>query len=462
VGLISRISWSSLLLAVGVSGCLTQDDGRSQSTLPRVPAISPDGAPVPLVWIKEPGIRLDLDPSDPAGTVGLHAPYVHRFPDGTLRMYYDTFGSDPREMRSAASVDGITWTREPGVRLSADDVGDGFGHAHIVAFSGLFRMYYETLNDVESAVSTDGLHWELEPGPRIDAGRDPVVVPKEIGYRMYFRTPGNVHTLQSATSIDGLTWIRDSGIRIANAREFTAFRLPDGVVVIYYADGTPGFTKILSARSTDGLTFATDPGARLLPGNHPDSDPLESGSILTTSLLEFPGGIFRMYYQGAPTPMINEDARVFSAVALLPAIPVRVDIRPGACPNRFNPRSHGVIPAAVLGASEFDARAVDLSSVALEGVPLQHARIVDSSRPGEAGGDCPCELPGPDGFDDLIGTFDAARLADALGSVIPGEVRELTLSGNLQDGTAFRGTDCVVIVGDLDDDPESDTASPDG
>lgn len=312
---IARV-WTAFLVVAGVSACLTGDEDQTRPTSQRAPEISPDEEPALLVWVKEPGIRLDLDASDPPGTVGLHTPYVYRFPDGTYRMYYDTFGAEPREMRSAASVDGTTWTREPGVRLSAEDVGsDSFGHAHIVDFSGLYRMYYETLSDIESATSKDGLNWTVEPGPRLFGGRDPFVVQTASGYRMYFRTPGAVHTLESATSVDGLVWKRDPGIRIVNAREFAAIRLSDDTVVIYYAVGTPRFTEIRSARSSDGLAFVADPGARLRPGDHPDSDPLESGRILTTSILEFPGHLLRMYYQGTPATMINEDARVFSAVA---------------------------------------------------------------------------------------------------------------------------------------------------
>ena len=69
-------------------------------------------------WVKEPGIRLNLDGADPTGTVGFHTPYVFRFPDGTLRMYYDIVPFSSAQIRSATSTDGLVWTKETGVRLS--------------------------------------------------------------------------------------------------------------------------------------------------------------------------------------------------------------------------------------------------------------------------------------------------------------------------------------------------------
>ena len=268
-------------------------------------------------WAKESGIRLDLGPEDPPGTVGLHTPFVYRFPDGTLRMYYDPFRT--LEMRSAVSTDGINWTKEPGTRLQ------GVFHPHVVeAGNGVYRMYFESHGDIlptgiGSATSTDGLNWTLEPGVRV-SGVDPIVV--EIGegsLRMYFRQGVPDKNIRSAISSDGLSWTVEPGVRIPDAQEFAAVRLPDGVVIIYYAKGTPDFQQILSARTSDGLNFIPDPGARLLPGNHPDSNPLDAGGILTTSIIEFPGGIARMYYQGSSTSDINNPSRVFSAVANLEA-----------------------------------------------------------------------------------------------------------------------------------------------
>ena len=42
-----------------------------------------------------------------------------------------------------------------------------------------------------------------------------------------------------------------------------------------------------------------------------------------------------------------------------------LDIKPGSCPNPLNPRSHGVLPVALLGTEDFDVTDVDVSSLTI-------------------------------------------------------------------------------------------------
>ena len=287
-----------LLLAIG-AGLLLGSAPASASHL--------DLSVIPSdTWIKESGVRLDFSPEDPPGNISFHTPYVFRFPGGALRMYYDI--TDIEEIRSAISSDGLTWAKEPGARLT------GGAHSHVIQSGSLYRLYFETPSpgeSIRSATSTDGLTWAIEPGLRLgDGARDPVVVELSSGgYRMYFRSDLDI---RSATSPDGLSWTVEAGVRIPNAREFAAVRLPGGSIVVYYGQADPAFASIRSARSVDGLAFALDPGERLVPGP-PGS--LDAGGVLTTSILQFADGTVRMYYQGAPRADINNEARVFSAVA---------------------------------------------------------------------------------------------------------------------------------------------------
>lgn len=255
------------------------------------------------VWIREPGIRLDLGPED-----AFHTPYVFRFPNGTLRMYYDVLSL--AETRSAVSSDGLTWTKEPGVRIR------DAGHPHMLALpDGTYRMYFEgfpTSPSIVIARSSDGFVWTREAMPLFPDpnARDPVVFELADGtYRMYFRS---VLDLRSARSSDGLAWSIEAGVRVPQAREFAGVRTPDGTIILYYGQASPPFAAIWSARSSDGLMFSTDPGPRLEPG---PPGALDGGRLLTTSILEFPDGTIRMYYQASPGPEINTQARVFSAVA---------------------------------------------------------------------------------------------------------------------------------------------------
>jgi hypothetical protein len=63
------------------------------------------------------------------------------------------------------------------------------------------------------------------------------------------------------------------------------------------------------------------------------------------------------------------------------------------------------------------------------------------------GEDCACTTEGPDGIDDLTMKFRTEEVVAVLGALAPGEIRELTITGQLLDGTPFEGTDCIIVVG---------------
>jgi hypothetical protein len=139
---------------------------------------------------------------------------------------------------------------------------------------------------------------------------------------------------------------------------------------------------------------------------------------------------------------------------------VDIDIKPGSCPNSYNPNSRGVLPVAVVGTDGFDVSQIDLASVTIsradgvggsiepqEGPPGSHSVIEDVATPfsGEA---CGChELEG-DGIDDLSLKFKTVDLVAALElDLLPGgDMPELVVSGTLVDGGQFEGSECVRLV----------------
>jgi hypothetical protein len=151
-----------------------------------------------------------------------------------------------------------------------------------------------------------------------------------------------------------------------------------------------------------------------------------------------------------------------------------LDIRPGACPNPFNPKSNGVLTAAVLGTPDFDVSDIDVSTISMEGAASIRAKIKDVSAFVVSGDECGCPGNTPDGLDDMVLTF---RMQEVVAGLQPGSGYELTkksdqsilagsrrplghgnrltlaVSGSLTNGTTFEVGDCVTVVGHQHDAP---------
>ncbi len=123
------------------------------------------------------------------------------------------------------------------------------------------------------------------------------------------------------------------------------------------------------------------------------------------------------------------------------------DIKPGSCPNPLNTKirnGHAVLPVAILGTADFDVTDIDVSTLLLQGVPPIRSSLEDVSRPFD-GEECGCTSAGPDGYVDLTLKFDYTSINETLGAVDNGDLVELTITGELEDGTPIEGDDCVLI-----------------
>ena len=166
-------------------------------------------------------------------------------------------------------------------------------------------------------------------------------------------------------------------------------------------------------------------------------------------------------------------------------ITVDIDIKPGSCPNPFNPKSKGSVPVAIVGTDSFNVTDVNVASLMLEGVPIVEDNILyaDVTQPhvsdpqAEECEDCfdaddpanfNCDLidatdpenpvPGTDGvmdaycgdgYDDLVVKFDTQALADAIaamGGADRNDCVELTLTGETLAGTPIEGSDSVRVI----------------
>jgi len=129
-----------------------------------------------------------------------------------------------------------------------------------------------------------------------------------------------------------------------------------------------------------------------------------------------------------------------------------LDIHPQSCPNPLNGSSKGVMPAALLGAEDFDVNDIDVSTLLLEGVAPIRWSIENVATPVLNGDACECTTEGPDGFSDLTLKFKTQEIVQAIGPAQVGDYIVLTITGSLLDGTPFEASDCVLIVGRGDKD----------
>ncbi len=154
----------------------------------------------------------------------------------------------------------------------------------------------------------------------------------------------------------------------------------------------------------------------------------------------------KVYVLGGQTAYPTQSTTLVQEGTLGPLmVDVAVDIKPGSCPNPLNVRSKGVLPVGVLGTAEFDVTAIDLASIRLAGVAPIRSGFEDVATPAD-GDECECTTAGPDGYIDLSLKFNIEDIVSAIGEVADGEVLELTLTGELLDGTAIEGSDCIVII----------------
>jgi len=129
---------------------------------------------------------------------------------------------------------------------------------------------------------------------------------------------------------------------------------------------------------------------------------------------------------------------------------IALDIKPGSCPNPFNPKSNGVLPVAILGSNSFDVASINLTSLRLQNITPLRNSLEDVAKyftPPLNNNECPEQ--GNDGIIDLTLKFDSKMIASVLGNYTVGESKLLKLTGKLQDGMEIRGQDYIKIVNNL-------------
>jgi hypothetical protein len=200
-------------------------------------------------------------------------PWLIQVPGG-YRMYYQGAASpcttepllptDPQatlRVFSAFSRDGLSFEREPGIRIDAGESAPlaSAGHGRVQQLDdGRYRMFFtaryhgETTPTILGASSLDGLNWTLDPQPLLRNASSPTFIQIESTLYLYavYQTD-NVIRLESA---DGVTfrptqWVEfydEQGSRLIEVRAPEILETLDGVVYLYAstrgADGIAVFT----------------------------------------------------------------------------------------------------------------------------------------------------------------------------------------------------------------------------
>ena len=224
-------------------------------------------------WRKEAGAR--VQGSRPLDQLKVQAPCVVRVPDGGYRLFYTAIGPG----KPCANCQGY----------------------------------------ILSAYSSDGLQFELEPGIRIGPEPEvphmalrvlaPSVARTDDGrWRMYFEAHGTADrpsVICSAISNDLLSWTREEGIRVQGFDRVGGPRyvsLPDGRGRLYcfasvkdHSGGDSGRLQgVVSATTSDGLSFSIDDGYRLSGRQTEyDSAGITAAQVLPPSSAD---GNWKMFY----------------------------------------------------------------------------------------------------------------------------------------------------------------------
>ncbi|MAE59794.1 MAG: hypothetical protein CMJ49_00400 [Planctomycetaceae bacterium] len=285
------------------------DLSKSMAASPALHEVATDPG---VLWVKDGAAAIDVPPDeavDPSpegvwgadavrtGVYGSVSPRVIAQTGGGYRMYYtqimpragyplgaNDYDNATTRILSAVSADGLKWTPEAGVRLSAEQ--GGAGEFRVVSCevaplpeasrgSGRLRMYYEccrgsqeTVNSIRSAVSDDGgVTWEAEAGIRFEAAGGNCTSPRIVFLadgrcRLYCSVRGR--GILSAVSADGLRFELEAGVRVAPGGvhdAMTAFACDimmhrDVGYIMYYAGyGHAKRADVLRATSEDGLMW---------------------------------------------------------------------------------------------------------------------------------------------------------------------------------------------------------------
>lgn len=263
-------------------------------------AVSEDG----LTFVPEPGIRLRPDPAVIHMSLRVLAPSITPT-NGGWRVYFEARGPAdlPTSICSATSPDLLDWTLEPGVRLSsAGGVGaprfvrlpDGRGRLYC------FESRYDAAGPgrgrrlstpVVSAVTRDGITFTREPGIRLsdrqsDLDSAGITAAEPIPGRPWVMLFSAWQDVPPGTEVPPHPSADPKARQSGSSANFAAASIA--------ADMAGYRSRILSALSSNGLDWVRDGLA--IEGDGHGGREIDAVHAEDMSLIALPDGRWRMYY----------------------------------------------------------------------------------------------------------------------------------------------------------------------
>lgn len=413
------------------------------------------GSTVGVTWVKYPGNPLNLGTS-------LTWPWVVY--DGQMfKMWYTnlTEQSDAQNICFADSSDGIDWTRH-GMVLNKGEAGSwdsGAIMGAVILYDGTtYKMWYLGMALVRAcsvgyATSSDGIHWSKDSG-------NPVMTPGGNGgwdnwhiaqisiifngthYIMWYgaqAVPDCNVAMGVAISVDGVSWTKYQGnpVLVGGPGGWDSAHIFPGPVIgsggqyemWYYGQPRDLPGSIGLATSPDGFSWSKYGGNPVLESG--PAGAWDSATVHHPCVLERDGDML-MWYSGLDW---TGTQRIGLALSYAPCTVATVDFDPDA----LNLKSSGKwITAYIELPSGHDVADINVSSIML------NATVSAERTPTSVG-----DYDG-DGVPELIAKFDRTAVQQYILSNSPIEAKfmtaALTITGRLNDGTPFQGSDTIKIV----------------
>lgn len=142
-----------------------------------------------------------------AGTIATADPQIILLNDGSLRLYYIVFGQGMNQVKSAISTDGINFEEEDGVRFQYQQITD----PDVVNVNGKWFMYLSQGPKLIATSSDNGLNFRLEGTIRQRGSVSKTVYVDVDFWRQFYCVPGGI---KSARTSDGLDFAEEPGFRL--------------------------------------------------------------------------------------------------------------------------------------------------------------------------------------------------------------------------------------------------------